>query len=192
MIAALGTGEIQVLCNCGIVSEGLDVPVVTAAILLRPTQSIALHLQQVGRVMRPASGKERALVLDHAGNTFKFGPPDIDRDWSLAGKVKGDAPMQRCAACGALVPLAADVCPECETVLRERKVAAAGKHAHIERAGTKLIEINKVAAMGYRQALRWAGPDAARLRLVAEARGYKPGWVWHRLRELREEQEQRQ
>ena len=48
LIAALGTGEIQVLTNCVLVSEGLDVPAVTAVLLLRPTKSLALHLQQVG------------------------------------------------------------------------------------------------------------------------------------------------
>jgi hypothetical protein len=39
--------------------------------------------------------------------------------------------------------------------------------------------------MTYRQAVRWAGSDEARLKLVAHARGYKPGWIWHRLREAR-------
>jgi DNA repair protein RadD len=46
MIAALGNGELQVLCNCGLISEGLDVPDVVAAILLRPTKSLSLYLQQ--------------------------------------------------------------------------------------------------------------------------------------------------
>jgi superfamily II DNA or RNA helicase len=57
LIAALGTTEIQVLCNCGLISEGLDVPSVIAAILLRPTKSLALYLQQVGRALRPAPGR---------------------------------------------------------------------------------------------------------------------------------------
>ena len=44
-------------CNCGLISEGLDVPDVLAVILLRPTQSLALYLQQVGRALRPVPGK---------------------------------------------------------------------------------------------------------------------------------------
>jgi superfamily II DNA or RNA helicase len=186
MIRALGTGELQVLTNCELVSEGLDVPTVVAAILLRPTQSVALHLQQVGRAIRPAPGKERALILDHAGNTFKFGPPDADRRWCLEGKLKGETPMQRCSECGALVPLAADTCPECSAVLRGRPAAGASGRMHVERHGAALVEINKIAAMSYGRALRWARDDKTRLRLVAQARGYKPGWVWHRLREIRE------
>jgi DNA repair protein RadD len=182
MIKALGTGELQVLTNCGLISEGLDVPNVSAAILLRPTKSLALHLQQVGRALRPAPGKERALILDHAGNTFRFGPADAPRKWRLTGRAEsqgGTAPVQRCGECGALISIAAFVCPECGTVVRER-------HEHVERRTVALVEIDRLAAMRYRQALRWAGANEARLRLVAQARGYKPGWIFHHLRELRE------
>jgi superfamily II DNA or RNA helicase len=185
LIAALATGEIQVLTNCGLISEGLDVPVVTAAILLRPTKSLALHLQQVGRCLRPAPGKAKALILDHAGNTYRFGPADLERAWSLEGKAgKGQAPppLQRCSGCGAIIPAAAMTCPECAAVLREPKPRA----PHVERAGATLVATDRLATMTYQQALRWAGGDRDRLHLVAAARGYKPGWVYYRLQELRE------
>ena len=71
LIAALANGDVDILTNCGIVSEGLDVPGVEAAILLRPTRSLALYLQMVGRALRP--GKELAYVLDHAGNVTATG-----------------------------------------------------------------------------------------------------------------------
>ena len=186
LITALGTGEIQVLCNCGLISEGLDVPVVTSAILLRPTKSLALYLQQVGRALRPAPGKAKALILDHAGNIWRFGPADLERAWSLEGKAgKGEAlpPLQRCIGCGAIIPAAAMSCPECGTVLR----VPTPKPPHVERAGTTLVATDRLATMTYQQALRWAGGDRDRLRLVAAARGYKPGWVYYRLQELREE-----
>jgi DNA repair protein RadD len=182
MIAALATGELQVLSNCGLVSEGLDVPAVVAAVLLRPTKSLALYLQMVGRALRPAPGKERALILDHAGNTFKFGPADAERKWSLAGEGKDRdvAPLQRCRFCGALVPLSARVCPECEAMLREETPP----RVHVELRTDPLVLTSKLAAMTYWQALSWAGHDERRLRLVAQARGYKRGWVWHRMQEL--------
>ena len=71
-IEDLGSGRLQVLTSCEIVSEGTDIPVVAAAILLRPTQSLGLYLQQVGRVLRPAPGKthciaEGQLVLTDTG-----------------------------------------------------------------------------------------------------------------------------
>jgi len=70
-IADLGTGQLKVLTSCDIVSEGTDIPSVTGAILLRPTDSLGLHLQQVGRVLRPAPGKtcllRGSMVLTNKG-----------------------------------------------------------------------------------------------------------------------------
>jgi DNA repair protein RadD len=129
LIHALGTGGLQILCNCGIVSEGLDVPSVVAVILLRPTQSLALYLQQVGRALRPAPGKARALILDHTGNTVSFGLPDMPREWSLKGGGKWEYEWERgsrisarrCTACGALNPISASTCSECGAELHKLK-----------------------------------------------------------------------
>jgi DNA repair protein RadD len=186
LIAALGNGGLQVLTNCGLISEGLDVPGVVAAILLRPTRSLALYLQQVGRALRPAPGKARALILDHAGNTYRFGAVDAARRWSLAGRASSiAAAMLRCPECGLLNPAEAYECAECGVVLRERESRAAPlRREHSERFGPALIEMNTLATMNYGAALKWAGSDRERLKMVATARGYKQGWVWHRLQEL--------
>jgi len=82
-IADLGAGRLQVLTTCDLISEGVDVPVVSVGIMLRPTQSMGLSIQQMGRVLRPAPGKQRALILDHAGNCMKHGLPTTPREWSL-------------------------------------------------------------------------------------------------------------
>ena len=66
LIGMLATGAIKVLCNCALISEGLDIPSVGGVILLRPTKSSALHLQQIGRALRPSLNKQRAVILDHA------------------------------------------------------------------------------------------------------------------------------
>lgn len=76
-------GKIAVLCSCDLISEGFDLPAVEAAILLRPTKSLALYLQQVGRVLRIAPGKTHCLVLDHVNNTRVHGFIDDERDWQL-------------------------------------------------------------------------------------------------------------
>ena len=182
LIAALGTGDLQVLCNCGLISEGLDVPNVTAAVLLRPTKSLALHLQQVGRALRPAPGKEFALILDHAGNTFRFGLADAPRRWSLEGRAKepakGTHPLvRRCPDCGAINALAAWECVACGSTLRT--------HERREITSVPLIKAERLIAMSYREAVAWAGTDEERLRTVARARGYKPGWTYYRLLEAR-------
>jgi superfamily II DNA or RNA helicase len=186
LITALGNGGLDVLANCGLISEGLDVPGVVAAILLRPTKSLALYLQQVGRALRPAPGKARAIILDHVGLSLRFGLPDAPRRWSLDGRAAahdGEAPVRRCPACGAVIPLAAYECSECGAPLRG--------HGHTETASElieadrELIEIGRLRAMSYGRAVAWAGTSEARLRLVARARGYKRGWIFHRLTEAR-------
>jgi DNA repair protein RadD len=192
LIAALGTGEVQILCNCGLISEGLDVPTVTAAILLRPTKSLALYLQQVGRILRPADDKPRALILDHAGSTFRFGPVDAPRNWSLEGKAKHDVePVRRCSECGAINLIDAFECSECSAELRERRLpSSTSRTIQVEIRGRPLTEMkpaDQIAAMSYLQCLRWAGNNEARLHQVAQARGYKRGWVWHQLQRAQAE-----
>src|SRR5690606_28209011 len=87
-IAGLGDGRIQILTSCEIVSEGTDIPIVGAAIFLRPTRSLGMYLQQGGRVLRPYEGKECAYILDHVGNSLRHGLLEDDREWSLEGRKK--------------------------------------------------------------------------------------------------------
>ena len=82
------SGEIIVLSNVDIVSEGFDVPDCEAVQLARPTKSLVLYLQQVGRCMRPAANKDYGIVLDNAGLWLDHGLSYIDRDWSLEGVPK--------------------------------------------------------------------------------------------------------
>lgn len=133
-IQKLASGELHGVSSCDIISEGFDVPVVTAAILLRPTKSLGLHLQQIGRVLRPAPGKERAIVIDHVGNvaqckagvwSLNHGRAEDDREWSLDGAKKKEKSERvgRCEQCLAIIPPAAKICPECghEKQTAERK-----------------------------------------------------------------------
>ncbi len=88
VIHAWREGKVQVVSNCQILTEGFDFPELSCCILARPTKSVALYLQMVGRIMRPAPGKESAIVLDHAGNIEDHYPPDVERIWTLNGAVK--------------------------------------------------------------------------------------------------------
>jgi len=81
-------GEIKILSNVELFGEGFDVPCIEAAVLLRPTQSLGLFLQQVGRSLRPSPGKDHAIILDHAGNCQRHGLPDDERHWTLKGREK--------------------------------------------------------------------------------------------------------
>lgn len=92
--------KFQILCNVNIFTEGFDCPDIDFVQLARPTKSLTLFLQQVGRCMRPAIGKDFAIVLDNAGLWKEHGLPKIDREWTLKGiyvnnemkKIKGKIP----------------------------------------------------------------------------------------------------
>lgn len=186
LIEGLGTGEIEVLTSCDLISEGLDVPNVGAVILLRPTKSLVLALQQIGRGMRPAPGKDHLVVLDHAGNLLKHGLPEEPRVWTLDGtpeKPPGEAtaPGWRCEACGCLNDLDAMECEECGAArpLPRRRAP------DIEPG--RLAEITadyfaRIARLPYREFVRTPRSERE-LRAYAKAHGYKRGWVWHRLQE---------
>jgi hypothetical protein len=141
-------------------------------------------LQQIGRALRPAEGK-RAVILDHSGNCLRHGLPDLDHRWSLDGrpKIRGKTLVRRCPECGALIPISAHSCPHCGTDLRPAPVIRPAT------APDPLIELDPatahqrwLASGSFKAVVRWAGSDPERLQEVAQARGYRLGWVYHRLR----------
>ena len=113
----LGRGVIKVVTYCEMLSEGVDVPSINAAILLRPTASVTMYLQQVGRCLRPKADGSAAIILDHVGNVERHGLPTEERNWTLEGrdKRKRDAApsVRMCPRCFAANGTAAQVCSEC-------------------------------------------------------------------------------
>lgn len=88
-------GHLRVITNVDLFGEGFDLSAIAqrdvtvdCVIQGRPTQSLSLHLQQLGRALRPQAGKV-AILLDHAGNIQRHGLPDDEREWTLEGKKKG-------------------------------------------------------------------------------------------------------
>jgi DNA repair protein RadD len=191
LIAALGAGKLKVLCNCGLISEGVDVPIVGAAILMRPTQSLALYLQQVGRTLRPAPGKTRAIILDHAGNSLRHGLPADPREWSLEGKPRQqraqplEPRLRHCKVCGAVNAVGAVRCVGCGAELKPTPAEQREIDAKLIAAERNQL-IHEIRAMTYHEARRFAD-SADKARLVAFAKGWKPGWAYYRVRELQVE-----
>jgi len=105
LLADLTGGAIRVLCSVGVLCEGWDAPSVSCAILSRPTVSLALYLQMVGRILRPWKGKRDGLILDHAGCVAMHGLPDDPRVWTL----EVDGPLMASRRKSS----AAKVCPKC-------------------------------------------------------------------------------
>lgn len=118
-LARFSSGQTLILCTCDIVSEGFDLPAIEVAILLRPTASLSLYLQQIGRALRIFAGKYCAIILDHVGNVSRHGLPDEDREWSLDGVKKrprnadgNAAGIRTCPMCFAMHKPAFK-CPQC-------------------------------------------------------------------------------
>jgi len=116
----LGSGQLRVLTSCNVISIGFDEPSVEVGLMLRPTQSKALHQQQIGRVMRisPATGKTHGIILDQAGNLQRLGFPDDIKAYHLpTSKEPGEqtvSPMKQCPRCNRLVWGFVLQCPSCD------------------------------------------------------------------------------
>jgi superfamily II DNA or RNA helicase len=78
-------GNIQILCNVNIFSEGFDCPDISVVQLARPTQSLVLYMQMVGRGLRKKNDGSQALILDNAGLWKKHGLVTKHRKWKLEG-----------------------------------------------------------------------------------------------------------
>lgn len=182
LIADLGAGTLKVLTSCDIVSEGTDIPSVTGAILLRPTDSLALHLQQVGRVLRPAPGKRVAIINDHVGSSLRHGLPTDPREWSLEGRPgrkrgASDAlPVKVCPHCFATIPSPEPVCPVCGYTF-----PAAQRREMVTVDGT-LQEVDAAALARQRRQLVSQARTREELEAIRRERGYAPGWVDHILK----------
>jgi len=183
VVAQYAAGVIRVLVTVDVVSEGFDVPAASCAILLRPTQSLGLYLQQVGRVLRPAPGKPHALILDHVGNVPRHGFPDDPREWSLVeGVVRGGrgtaAPSVRtCQQCyAAFKP--APICPVCGAQcapIRSTKIRQImGELKELKREQVQQRIAERDRAKRERQAAR----TLPQLLALAKERGYSPGWAY--------------
>jgi DNA repair protein RadD len=189
LVAAFSSGTVKILVSVDLISEGFDVPGCDAALLLRPTHSEGLFLQQVGRALRPAPGKACAYILDHAENTERHGLPQEDRVWSLDGRRPRDGgpDVKRCPSCFAMLPRMMMQCPECEHTfaLSTDDEGNAGRGGGVEQVEGELIELTP-AMIEERRRSRNAevarAETRADLERIARERGYRRGWVDHVLR----------
>lgn len=183
IISAFRRGEIMILCNVDLISEGFDVPDCECAILLRPTHSVTLFIQQSMRCMRFKPGK-RAVIIDHVGNYARFGMPDDDREWSLDKKEKSQRKnsvignkVRQCPECfytfQAPPPGQKAVCPHCgytfPTAERQLEVDSSAELVKVE--GFKLDLRSPSDCRSYPELLEYA-----------KMHGYKSGWAYYQAR----------
>lgn len=165
--------KIMILTNCELFGEGLDVPDCECTVLLRPTQSLTLYIQQSMRSMRYMPGKT-AIIIDHVGNCYLHGLPDDNREWTLEPKAKQQnmVKIRECPMCFSVYPPTKQKCPYCGyAAVKEiqRKDKAVVEIDLVEMQRQEDIKNTKYADL---TAESWS--DVERIR---KARGYKIQWA---------------
>lgn len=189
-LEAFARGELLVLSNVGLFTEGFDLPALDAVQVARPTKSLGLWLQMVGRALRPAPGKDCAILLDHTKNWAIHGLPTRPRRWSLEG-VTTDLREAKANDNGEIeevqlgLPMPADPTEilESDAALTEVDTSPA---AEWERAWAELLATQQTR--GYKPG--WLAFQLRDLQAplviwehCAKVLGYRPGWAWHKYRE---------
>ena len=176
-------GRLQILCSCNIISEGISVDECECCLLLRPTDSLALYIQQSCRCLRYMPGK-RAVILDMVGNYTRHGMPDSNREWSLTSNINsireyntdGTLALRVCGFCFKTFETA-PVCPFCgetyELKPRELKKMQEVELARIDKEKFEAEQARKAqAAVDIRSARSRADFEA-----IAKKNGYSKAWV---------------
>lgn len=182
------SGRITILCNVGIISEGVSIDEVSCCILLRPTESVALGIQQMMRCMRYLPGKT-AKIIDCVGNYTRIGLPDDDREWSLGEPLKrkqridgnGDFYIRTCPECY-MVFKTAPICPFCGTEypLHPREIKA---REEIELKRITAEEMARIEAEKKKARMEVGQCKTIEdLRKIQHERGYAPRWIWQMAR----------
>jgi superfamily II DNA or RNA helicase len=182
-------GDTTVLCNCCVFTEGVDIPSISCVVMARPTKSLALYMQTIGRGMRPHEGKQHMTYIDHAGACYEHGPVHEITEWSLDESTKNtnkknDERKEResrpitCEMC-CCVYTGRIKCPDCGTVPDVKKMPKDVEYidATLGEVCFKTKKVKKKASNEDKQ--KWY----AQLLGYAETKGYSTGWAAHKYRD---------
>lgn len=171
-------GKVNILVNAELYGEGVDVPDCECVILLRPTESLTLFIQQTMRAMRYQPNKQ-AIIIDHVGNYSRHGLPNTEHDWHkhFKGSNKKSAssnsvPIKECPTCFGVVESAYTICPYCgsEFPKEEAQELSVDESAELEEVTNEMITLN------------FKTPEECNnmkeLTELGKSLGYKPGWSY--------------
>ena len=198
IIDGFKAGAIKLLTSVNVLGIGFNVPDASCLILARPTLSEALHIQQCGRGIRTAPGKEDCILLDHSGNCLKHGLPHhfIVPDLDLGDapdpakkKRKEKAPFIACKSCGAVMDPDEVTCPQCgldRPVSGSRITYREGKLVEFGSTGAGGQDAGEDPATFYRMAMGYVlahGKNPGRAYHLTQARhpGARVPWSWRNL-----------
>lgn len=183
IMADFKEGKIKILCNVDLVSEGFNVPDCSCVVLLRPTQSLVIYLQQSMRAMRYQPNKH-AIIIDQVGNFERFGLPDTDYKWTLEDREKhpqrdsgGTEGLQikTCPDCFAVIKAECVKCPICghDFSIEIRKIKQK-KDQELRAIKAEKFHIDLIAKKKVSELTSFK-----ELTMYAKAKHYKNGWAWH-------------
>ncbi len=184
-------GDTEILINCGIISEGVSIDNCSCVMLLRPTQSFALFIQQSMRCMRYLPNKT-AKIIDCVGNYQRHGLPNQKRKWSLfepqekrsQTTKEGHLLIRTCQTCYKAFKYPMSHCPFCgaeyETNSRELKIKAEIqlqliKQQELEENKKRIEEEKRLKKIELHKC-----KTVEDLYNYAKKYGYKEGWVHYR------------
>lgn len=191
ILARLASGEIEIVTNCMVLTEGWDMPEVSCCILARPTKKMGLYRQMVGRVLRPAAGKTNAIILDHSGAVYLHGQPADHVEWTLDPDSHAVSPdhqarkeksgtrgnLIECTQCSAL-RVGGLACPHCGFL-----PTRPAKYVPIADGDLTIVTDGKKANTPAYQSQQERIIFYRELRAVEWDRGYKKGWAAHKYKE---------
>ena len=182
--------KFKILCNCNLISEGITLPTAEVGLLLRPTLSLTLYIQQAMRCLTPNKDKE-AIIIDYVNNIQRHGLPTQERQWSLDSKVEeycnenddGTLKIRVCPECFSTFETA-PICPFCgaeykvtqveiqnmkEIELKEIKEEAARKRQIYSDNISEKVKNYKSAkeCKNWYELIKWV-----------QVKGYKPGYAF--------------
>ncbi|HKJ87997.1 MAG TPA: DEAD/DEAH box helicase [Gammaproteobacteria bacterium] len=187
ILGRLAGGELDVVVNCQVLTEGWDCPEVSCCVLARPTKSLILYLQMVGRVLRPAEGKEDAIVLDHAGAVYEHGFVQEFEQWELDSSIRNSNPVQERRRAEGARPITCQdclfvysgqpTCPNCGAAQERHGQATTFLDGYLGEVSRRDSgpEAPEEAAPDWKMKRNWF----LALRGHAFLSGYKDGWAYH-------------
>lgn len=178
-------GKVNILVNAELYGEGVDVPDCECVILLRPTESLTLFIQQTMRAMRYQPNKQ-AIIIDHVGNWYRHGLPNTEHNWqehfegSKKKKSKNNSvPIKECPECFGVVESAYTVCPYCGCEFpKEEQV----DYDLVLNAELEEVTEDKVFQLNLKTAEECESVEE--LYQLAKENGYKPGWAYVQAKRL--------
>ncbi len=176
----LENGTIKVVTNVDIFSTGWDCPSIGCVVLARPTLSLIWFLQSIGRGLRSFPGKENCIILDNAGNVFRFGTPYRMREIKLEKPPKRnskplDQKITTCEDCFFIFdPTVHDCCPDCGWVKPK-------KGRSFKTADGKLVEYFEDEEQEKEHLFRLMKADYYKLEWVRKTKKLHPNWTFNNL-----------